>query len=94
MTTVWAAIGRAVFPAGDASWMWRRRMAFTGASVNLSGIIAATWFPFSDAHATMVMGACQAGFLATMGIYAGLATVDDNLKRKDATNALTQRGPS
>lgn len=76
------ALLRAIFPQSDAGWTWRRRMAFAGAAVNLSGIIAATWFPFSEAHASMVMGACQAGFLATMGIYAGLATVDDNLKRK------------
>lgn len=83
---MWSTILRAVFPPnGDPNWTWRRRMAFAGAAVNLSGIIAATWFPFDLPHASMVMTACQAGFLATMGIYGGLATVDDNLKRKTPT---------
>lgn len=87
---MWANLLRAIFPAhSDASWTWRRRMAFAGAAVNLSGIIAAIWADFRPEHANMVMAACQTGFIATMGVYAGLATMDDNLKRKAGTPADT-----
>ena len=81
---MWKFLREAIFPSNsDASWTWRRRMAFGGAAINLSGILAATWAGFDPAHASMVMSASQTGFVATMGIYVGLATVDDNLKRKN-----------
>ena len=72
---------RAIFPHSDPTWQWRRRMAFAGCGVFLSGILKVIWWSGDIAHDSMVMTNCAAGFGATLALYAGLAVADDKFKR-------------
>lgn len=80
---MWQALRQAIFlPGSDPSWAWRRRMAFAGCAVFLSGILKVVWWPSGDLpHDTMVMANCATGFGATLALYAGLAVADDKFKR-------------
>lgn len=82
----WQALYSGFF-AGERSWAWRRRMVFIGCAVFLAGVVNSIWFDQDLAHATMVLTNCATGFGATLTIYAGLAVVDDNLKRETERKA-------
>jgi hypothetical protein len=81
------ALLRAIFPPSDTNWTWRRRMAFSGCAVFLAGIIEGVWFEPDTLRATMVIDKCSLGFGATLGLYLGIATVDDNNRRKTDVEA-------
>lgn len=74
-------IHHAIF-TGDRNWAWRRRMAFLGCGVALYGVLHAILWETDHAWGAVVLTNCWAAFGATMITYAGLATADDHLKRK------------
>lgn len=80
---MWRALQHAIF-TGDRNWAWRRRMTFAGCAVALFGVLHAILWEPDHAWGAVVLTNCCALFGATLTIYAGLATVDDNLKRKAA----------
>jgi hypothetical protein len=63
---------------GDPAWAWRRRVIFAGSLVFLSGVAKAIWLPTDIARDSMLITNCGALFTATLGIYAGLTTIDDH----------------
>jgi hypothetical protein len=67
---------------GDPTWAWRRRLLFTGCAMALAGVATAQWFTPDTAWAAVLLAQSWAAFGATAAIYAGLATYDDNQKRK------------
>ncbi len=79
---MWQSLHHAIFlPGSDPTWSWRRRMAFAGCAVFLSGVLKTIWWPGDIAHDSMVMTNCVTGFGATLALYAGLAVADDKFKR-------------
>lgn len=67
---------------GDPSWAWRRRVLFTGCAVALACVVHATWFEPDKAWAAVLLAQSWTAFGGTAALYAGLATYDDNKKRK------------
>jgi hypothetical protein len=82
-------LGDAIF-TGERSWAWRRRMAFAGCSVFLWGIVYAIRFEPDTARMTAILSFCVPGFGTTFAAYAGLAGLDDHLKRETARKAAVQ----
>lgn len=86
---MWSFLRHAIFlPDSDPAWAWRRRMAFSGCAVFLSGVLKVVWWPGDIAHDAMVMSNCATGFGATLTIYAGLAVADDKFKRDTDKKAV------
>lgn len=80
--SAWRALGRFMFPSSDPTWQWRRRLAFAGCAVGLWGYVHAVRFEPDKAWAGVVLATSAGFFVTCMGIYAGLATYDDNKKRQ------------
>lgn len=75
------ALRDAIF-IGNPGWAWRRRVLFTGCAVALSGVATAQWFTPDTAWAAVLLAQSWAAFDTTAALYAGLATYDDNQRRK------------
>lgn len=72
----------ALFPPSNEAWTWRRRMAFSGCAVFLWGVVYAIRFEPDHAWGSVVLTNCIGGFSVTLTAYLGIATMDDNNKRK------------
>ena len=83
------ALLRAIFPPSDQNWTWRRRMAFSGCAVFLWGIVYAIRFEPDHAWGSVVLTNCILGFSGTLATYVGIATMDDNNKRKTEAQIAT-----
>jgi hypothetical protein len=79
---MWRALGHFIFPNSDPTWQWRRRLAFSGCSVGLWGMVHAIKFEPDHAWGAIVLAACSGFFVTCYGLYSALATYDDHQKRK------------
>lgn len=78
---------QAIFPPSDPNWAWRRRVAFAGCTMALSGVAKATWFEPNHEWGAILLAQSWAAFAATAGLYFGLAVTDAHLKRETERKA-------